>query len=81
MTTESALERAVRVVGGNERLATAIGRSPAAFSNWKSRRVPAECCPSIERETRRCGDVVTCEELRPDVAWHVLRHGAQSDAA
>lgn len=75
MTTETALERAARIVGGNERLATAIGTSPAAFSNWKVRRVPAEHCPSIERETRLAGGAVTCEELRPDVDWAVLRAG------
>jgi DNA-binding transcriptional regulator YdaS (Cro superfamily) len=42
---------------------------------WKTRgRVPAEHCPSIERETG-----IRCERLRPDVAWDVLR--AQSAAA
>lgn len=38
---------------------------------WKSRgNVPAEHCPAIERAT---GGKVRCEELRPDVAWEVLR--------
>ncbi len=36
---------------------------------WKKRgNVPAEHCPAIERATG-----VRCEELRPDVAWSVLR--------
>lgn len=44
------------------------------------RSVPAEHCPAIERATRAVaaerGDpklIVLCEELRPDVAWSVLR--------
>jgi DNA-binding transcriptional regulator YdaS (Cro superfamily) len=47
------------------------------------RRVPAEHCPAIERATRAraaAGDdtslIVTCEELRPDVLWSVLREQA-----
>jgi DNA-binding transcriptional regulator YdaS (Cro superfamily) len=47
---------------------------------WMTReKVPAEYCPAIEGETRRIAAeradaslVVTCEELRPDVAWSVL---------
>lgn len=31
-----------------------------------ARRVPADCCPAIERATRAN---VTCEQLRPDVRW------------
>lgn len=42
------------------------------------RRFPAEHCPTIERATREKGQVVTCEQLRPDVAWEVLR--MQADA-
>lgn len=34
---------------------------------------PAEHCPKVERATRERGDVVLCEDLRPDVAWDVLR--------
>jgi DNA-binding transcriptional regulator YdaS (Cro superfamily) len=38
---------------------------------WKARgKVPADHCPEIERLTKRA---VTCEELRPDVNWGVLR--------
>lgn len=55
---------------------------------WKARgRVPAEHCPAIERETRRVSKdkadpalVVTCEQLRPDVAWGVLREQAGPEA-
>lgn len=42
--------------------------------------VPAEHCPAIERETRRRGQVVSCEELRPDVPWCVLRENASDGA-
>lgn len=46
------------------------------------RRFPAEHCPTVERATRERGDVVRCEELRPDVAWDVLRmQAAPSDPA
>lgn len=32
--------------------------------------IPADRCPTFERITAR---EVTCEEMRPDVEWHVLR--------
>ena len=53
-------------------LAAAIQVPPESISNWQSgeRRVPAERCPAIERAT---GGAVRCEDLRPDVAWDVLR--------
>ena len=57
-------------------LATAIGRSicvsPVLISQWANhiRNVPAGRCPDIEAAT---GGAVTCEELRPDVNWSVLR--------
>jgi DNA-binding transcriptional regulator YdaS (Cro superfamily) len=38
--------------------------------NWinRDKRFPAEFCPSIEAITG-----ITCEQLRPDVEWSVLR--------
>lgn len=66
----NALERAIDVAGSSAALAEAIGVSPSAPGMWKQRkRVPAEHCLLIERETG-----VTCEELRPDLAWSVLRN-------
>ena len=67
------IERTIAVVGSATALALRLGVTPAAVGQWKSgeRRVPAERCPEIERET---GRAVRCEELRPDVAWGVLRH-------
>lgn len=43
------------------------------------RRVPAERCSEIERAT---GGLVTCEELRPDLAehWAYLRGNAAAPA-
>lgn len=40
----------------------------------KSNFIPAEHAPAIEELS---GGEVTCEEMRPDVKWHVLRKGAQ----
>lgn len=53
-------------------LARALKMPPVLLSQWSSgaRRVPAERCPAIERET---GGVVRCEDLRPDVDWAYLR--------
>jgi DNA-binding transcriptional regulator YdaS (Cro superfamily) len=74
------LERAIDKAGGVSALASAIGVAASAPSMWKARgNVPAEHCPSIERAT---GGAVRCEELRPDVAWEVLREQtAQVDAS
>lgn len=53
-------------------LAKGLRLPPSFVSRWKAGSpVPAERCPAIEAAT---GGAVTCEELRPDVAWHVLRH-------
>ncbi|WP_390342332.1 transcriptional regulator [Variovorax boronicumulans] len=73
---EHPVERAARIVGSQTALAAALGVTKAAVGQWKEegRRVPAEHCPSIERLT---AGAVRCEELRPDVAWDVLRVSAQ----
>jgi DNA-binding transcriptional regulator YdaS (Cro superfamily) len=76
------IAKACHVVGGQAELARALGVTPAAVNQWCKgvRAVPAERCPAVERETRRVaadkgdpGLVVTCESLRPDVEWGVLR--------
>lgn len=53
-------------------LAKALGVTPGAVNQWANglSAVAAERCPAIERAT---GGLVTCEELRPDVPWSVLR--------
>lgn len=69
-----ALQRAIDLLKGPNAFAAAIGVSDSAPHMWKKRgRVPADYCPAIERETRRAGAVVTCEELRSDIDWAVLR--------
>jgi DNA-binding transcriptional regulator YdaS (Cro superfamily) len=79
---EQPIERAARALGSQVALASALGVTKAAVGQWKEegRRVPAEHCPAIERLTKakaaESGDptlLVTCEELRPDVDWGVLR--------
>jgi DNA-binding transcriptional regulator YdaS (Cro superfamily) len=65
----AALAAAVKATKGAIHLAARVGVSQNVPAMWKSRKkVPAEYCPAIERETG-----VRCEDLRPDVAWHVLR--------
>jgi DNA-binding transcriptional regulator YdaS (Cro superfamily) len=79
----NALERAIDLLDGQAGLAASIGVKQQHIWNWLKRgggKVPAEHCPSIERATRakaaEKGDptlIVTCEQLRHDVAWSVLR--------
>jgi len=80
--TQLAIALACASVGGQADLARALGITPAAVNQWckGAREVPAERCPAIEGLTRRAafekGDpslIVTCEALRPDVNWGVLR--------
>lgn len=61
-------------------LARRIKVPPPLMRQWQTRvrRVPAERCPTIERETN---GLVTCEELRPDVEWGYLRGTAAVHAA
>lgn len=66
-----ALERAIRKLGSQAALAEQLNVRQSHVAMWKHRRsVPAEYCPLIERATH--GEV-RCEDLRPDVAWDVLR--------
>jgi DNA-binding transcriptional regulator YdaS (Cro superfamily) len=53
-------------------LARALGVLDVMVSHWASgeRPIPLPRCPAIERET---AGAVTCEELRPDVAWMRIR--------
>lgn len=87
-TSKAALSRAAEALGGQAALASALGftdrRSVWPWFNT-DRRVPAEHCPAIEGATRRKAAelndttvIVTCEELRPDVAWGVLREQAEA---
>lgn len=53
-------------------LAKALGVTPGAVNQWVSgaTSITAERCVQIEQAT---GGLVRCEDLRPDVAWSVLR--------
>jgi len=73
-TPQEALERACAKVGNQSELARLLGRKKAAVSRWKTERVPAEVCPDIERLTG-----IRCEELRPDIAWDVLRRQVEDN--
>lgn len=70
-----AIERAIKHFGSQAALASALGVKQPTVSEWLrgERPVPAERCPEIERAT---GGAVRCEDLRPDVAWAVLREQA-----
>jgi DNA-binding transcriptional regulator YdaS (Cro superfamily) len=76
------IERAISVFGSQAAMASALGVKQPTVSEWLrgERRVPAERCPEIERATRDRGQPVLCEELRPDVAWEVLREQAGAPA-
>jgi DNA-binding transcriptional regulator YdaS (Cro superfamily) len=76
LTPKEALHKAARVLGGQAAIAYELGfKDRRNVSPWftTDRLFPAEHCPAIERATRERGEPVTCEELRPDVAWEVLR--------
>lgn len=77
---KTALHRAAAVLGGQAAMASLLGYRDRR-GVWPyfhtDRNFPAEHCPIVERETRARGQAVLCEELRPDVAWDVVRmqHG------
>lgn len=66
------IDRAASIVGSQVALAVLLGVTKAAVNQWKDdgRKVPAEHCPPIERATK---GQVRCEDLRPDIEWHILR--------
>lgn len=81
---KAALQRAADVLGGQAALAAIVGY-PDRRHVWPyfntDRPFPAEKCPAVERATREKGRPVLCEELRPDVAWSVLRTPLEPDTA
>lgn len=84
-------KRAIDVLGGPAKAARILpvpGERYQTVQSWIRNRVPADYCPLIERATRDVarerGDdalVVTCEELRPDVLWRVLREHSETTKA
>lgn len=76
ITPEVALNRAIEKAGGISALAKSLDLSGhAVIHQWRLNRVPAEQCPRIESLTG-----VPCEELRPDIAWSVLRSNPAKSA-
>lgn len=77
-TPKEALDLAVRIAGGMSALAKTLDLSGhQVIYQWGLNRVPAERCPAIEAATN---GLVRCEDLRPDVAWGVLRNSTQEKA-
>ena len=73
------LEQAIKIAGGMTKMAGSLSLSShAVVYQWKKKQVPAEKCPDIEALTG-----ITCEQLRPDVNWAVLRkvRKARKDSA
>ena len=67
--------------GSASALCEAIKGHSSDVSDWATgkKQVPAERCPQIEAATK---GMVRCEDLRPDVAWGVLRgNTAQAPAS
>lgn len=69
MDTKTPIQRACDAAGSMSELARRIEVRPPTVHQWVTglRPVPSERCPQIERVT---GGLVTCEELRPDLAEH-----------
>ena len=55
-------------------IARQLGVKPQAVQQWFKRKTPIIRCPEIERITE---GKVTCEELRPDVNWAILRNSGK----
>ena len=74
MSPSDALSQALSAFDNSPtKLAAALGGTVKRqhVEHWvKVGRAPAEHCPLIERAT---SGAVTCEQLRPDIEWSVLR--------
>lgn len=66
----SAIKRAAEIVGSQQKLATLLGVTSGAVSQWEDGKVPIPHCIPIEKLT---GGAVRCEELQPGVDWAYLR--------
>jgi len=82
------LTKASAALGTKKALATALGRSKSVIAQWRKAGVPADRCLEIEALTREAalerGDpalIVTCEQLRPDLGWKVVRENPLPEAS
>lgn len=62
----SSIESAIQHVGSAVALSRTLGVTQQAISNWRRTCVPLDRCASIEHAA---DGAVTCDDLRPDVAW------------
>lgn len=68
------IQKVFHLLGGQTKLANHFGVTPWAVSKWQTAGVPVQRCIEIEKLTN--GEV-TCEQLRPDIDWSVLRQSAK----
>ena len=54
-------------LGGPSAVARMVGCKPPSVTEWRTRGIPPERCPAIERAMEGS---VTCERMRPDITWH-----------
>jgi DNA-binding transcriptional regulator YdaS (Cro superfamily) len=80
MSFDSAFEKAVATFGSQTELAEALGITRGRVNQWRSVPIPVEHCLEIEKRSRAIASrrrqaalIVTCEELRPDLDWAVVR--------
>lgn len=59
-------EHVFEKLGGVSGVARAAGVKPPSAHEWKDKPIPVGRCPRIEFFSN---GAVTCEQLRPDVAW------------
>ena len=81
-----------RAFGTDRAFAHALGMTPGAIAQWRIRGlVPIDRCFEVEAATRKLADergdpslIVTCEQMRPEFNWDVVRnnpHPAPAPAA
>lgn len=64
------IKKATELVGSQAALASLLGVTPGAVSQWVTSGAPVNRCIDIEKAT---DGRVRCEELRPDIDWAYLR--------
>lgn len=64
----------IRELGGPVSLGRHLGIRSQAVSLWGIKdRIPAERVPELERLAIARGSAIRAEDMRPDVAWGVIR--------
>lgn len=70
MNKPTPLERAIKILGNDSRMAKKLGITPWAVSKWNPHKPPKDRCLAIQKAT---DNQVTAEELRPDINWDYVR--------